>query len=143
MPEMQLFKVLVAVGGSENMIVPPSDRGWGQGVVSGPEIEVIRMCHGLGTVRDITPFEHEEGPVETTTKKEKQRLLRIYPGDKVEQVFPGANPQMNLRPSLDEVMDEGVSEEDEDDAPTPRKKAKPPTPPQRALDEQRGKVVKE
>jgi hypothetical protein len=138
---MQLFKVLLAIGGSDHMVIPPADRGWGQGVVSGPEVEVLRMCHGAGTVREITPFDFEEGAVETTTKREKARLMRLYPGDKVEQVFPGVNPQMTLQPSLDEIMDEGNSEPEdgEDDAPKPKRRAKAPPSPQKVLEQQTGK----
>ena len=119
MPDMQLFSVLVAIGGGDKMIVPPTDRGWGQGVVSGPEIEVLRMLHGQGSVRDIKPFDEAETP-STTTKREKARLAKHYDPKVVEQVFPGMNPQMTLSPALDEILDEGAAfDEDDEDEPPP------------------------
>lgn len=99
MPEMILFSCHVALGGDQRNQVPPADRGWGQGVVSGPEIEVLVAGHGQGSVIDPVPVLKTE----TTPRAEKARLAAIYTVPVVEKVFPGQNPQMNLKPSMDDL----------------------------------------
>lgn len=116
MPEMYLFSCLVALGGDTRNQIPPASRGWGDGIVSGPEVELLAALHGNGSILDLRPV----AKTETSARKEKERLSRIYGGAEVERVFPGMNPAFNFTPSMAELQDavHGPQPEGDDDEPT-------------------------
>lgn len=48
---MQLYRAQVLLGGDLRNIINPADRGYGHGVVSWPEVLVLRALHGQQSVK--------------------------------------------------------------------------------------------
>ncbi len=60
--------------------------------VSWPEIEVLRSIHGEDAIVDVKPFIS----VPQSSRAEKDRLALKYGFEKMEEIFPGRNPQMEM-----------------------------------------------
>lgn len=99
---MQLYSVQVRLGGDMRNTIPPADRGYGHGIVSWPEVLLLRVVHGGDdTVLLVADAGQTEG--EVTPRAEKGRLVNLgYPRATVERLFPGASPRMDMDPPLDE-----------------------------------------
>jgi len=61
--------------------------------ISYPELEVLRHVHGDDAVLDVVVI----AEVDQSAREEKERLQLKYGAAVVEDVFPGKNPQMELR----------------------------------------------
>jgi hypothetical protein len=61
--------------------------------VSYPEIEVIRFIHGETSVSDVKIV----ADAQQSAREEKERLALKYGVQILEAVFPGKNPQMELK----------------------------------------------
>lgn len=105
---MTLVRCMVRINGSLDNVVPPADRGFGVGIVSWPEAELLKHLHGAD---DCLEGLKRVGYAETTTRDEKARLVRIYGDRAVEEMFPGVAPQMEL-----EMPENAVSASAEADA---------------------------
>lgn len=123
---MQLYSVLVRKAGDLSNTLQPRNRGWGPGIVSWPEVCVLRAVHGGA---DTVLLLEDAGKVEApTSRAEKARLLSFgYPRAVVERLYPGGNPQMDFDPELDDPMlpDVEVSRTAATAASVPRKGKQP------------------
>ena len=61
--------------------------------VSYPEVEILRFIHGDDAVLNVKAI----AEVAQSAKEEKERLSLKYGTANVETVFPGKNPQMELK----------------------------------------------
>jgi len=99
---MQLYRVTVRLAGDMRNTVEPSDRGFGHGIVSWPEIQVLRAIHG-GEDTVVLTEDAGQAPDKTTGRAEKSRLLQVgYAAGILERLYPGSSPRMDLDPPLDE-----------------------------------------
>lgn len=97
---MQLYRAQVLLGGDLRNIINPADRGYGHGVVSWPEVLVLRALHGQQSVKLL----EDAGRVDPSpsARAVKAKLLSQYPGERVEELYPGASPRIEMDPPLDE-----------------------------------------
>jgi hypothetical protein len=97
---MQLYRAQVLLGGDLRNIINPADRGYGHGVVSWPEVLVLRALHGQQSVKLL----EDAGRVDPSpsARAVKAKLASQYPRERVEEMFPGASPRIDLDPPLDE-----------------------------------------
>lgn len=86
---MHLVSCKIMLGGDPQQIVyrGPFDT------VSWPEVGVLQSIHGEDSVLEIKV---EGLNAEATRPAEKLRLIGIYGGDVVENVYPGRNPMMEM-----------------------------------------------
>ncbi len=97
---MELAKIQVKLGGSNDMIITPADRGYGFGVVTAPEIAVLRRVHG----EDAVIVLETAGKTDVAVAAEKVRLFNTY-GGVVNEILPGAIPQMPTLADLAAMAD--------------------------------------
>jgi hypothetical protein len=83
---MQRVSCTIAVGGDiRNTVVRgPLD------LVTVPEMHVLQMVHGAGAISEIEVVDE----IDREVGAEKRRLMNIYPGQIVDQLFPGTRPPM-------------------------------------------------
>jgi hypothetical protein len=82
--------------------IEPVDRGFGHGIVSWPEVQVLRAIHG-GEDTVLLIEDAGQAPGKISARGEKTRLLHFgYAGAALERLFPGSSPRMDLDPPLDE-----------------------------------------
>jgi hypothetical protein len=82
--------------------IEPADRGFGHGIVSWPEVQVLRAIHGG---EDTVLITEDAGQLKGkhSARAEKTRLLQFgYSGAALERLFPGSSPRMDMDPPLDE-----------------------------------------
>jgi hypothetical protein len=100
---MHFCTAKVAIAGDEQQIVHRNHFN----PVSWPEIEVLFVLHGDGSVSEIKPFVD----VPSDEREERDRLDRIYGENVVSKgdadhaaVYPGRNPNMQMKgPSITQV----------------------------------------
>lgn len=82
--------------------IEPVDRGFGHGIVSWPEVQVLRVVHG-GDDTVILTADEGQFKGKHSARAEKTRLLQFgYSGAVLERLFPGSSPRMDMDPPLDE-----------------------------------------
>jgi hypothetical protein len=86
MPQYQLLRCLVALGGDDGTTVY-RDR---HRPIMFPELIVLQHIHGEDAVTDV----HVVGTCEMAADETMIRLLTIYGEETVKEVFPGARPQL-------------------------------------------------
>lgn len=90
---MTLVTCLVRIGGDLNNVIQPASRGFGPGIVSWPEVLVLREIHGGEEAVEAIRW---AGTAQSTPAAEKARLLRIYGAAVPESLFPGSDPRIPL-----------------------------------------------
>ena len=89
---MQLLSCHIAVAGDDhNIVVREHDTA-----VTYPELLVLQALHGSENIRHL----NDVGDVDRETEEERQRLMNLYGGEIVRQVFPVAHqdlPEMDRR----------------------------------------------
>jgi hypothetical protein len=90
---MSLVRCRVRIAGDLRQEIEPATRGFGHGIVSWPEVLVLREIHGGDD--SVTAIELV-GSATTDAESEKARLSRLYDGTLVENLFPGASPRMQM-----------------------------------------------
>ena len=132
---MQLYSVLVRLGGDIRNAITPANRGFGHGVVSWPEVQVLRAAHG-GDETVVLLADAGRTAADVSPRAEKNRLLAFgYPRQVVERLFPGASPRMDMDPPLDEPglpqpatpAAAAAAAPEPEAAPAQARRAKPPT----------------
>jgi hypothetical protein len=98
---MQLYRVQVRLAGDLRNVVTPANRGFGHGVVSWPEVLVLRAVHGADSVLLLEDAGHLDPT--PSARVEKARLQQFgYPANVIEALYPGASPRIDMDPPLDE-----------------------------------------